>query len=174
MNTGWWQLSDVQRCDQRETVVACCTNLSVSVQIGLSVPTPEQDGHRLTWLSGQSGHPDIQDIHMSKRAQRDIEDIHKRQRFSCLISTCVHTKVKPYIILIQCSNIPISALKDPANSQKVSLKSLPLLCVQLFPNLNPGQLRFIQRRLCSLFLLTHHHPAVHVPQLPGLLVQQPH
>ena len=115
MNTGWWQLSDVQRCDQRETVVACCTNLSVSVQIGLSVPTPEQDGHRLTWLSGQSGHPDIQDIHMSKRAQRDIEDIHKRQRFSCLISTCVHTKVKPHIILILI-HIHTPALKHPSMS----------------------------------------------------------
>ena len=38
------------------------------------------------------------------------------------------------------------------------LTSLSLLCIQVVPNLDSGQLRFIPRRLCSLFLLTHHHP----------------
>ena len=36
---------------------------------------------------------------------------------------------------------------------------LPLLCIRVVPNLDWGQLRFIQqRRLCSLFLLTHPRP----------------
>ena len=41
---------------------------------------------RLTWLSRQSGHPDIQDIHLSKKSRRDIEDIHKRHRSSWHLS----------------------------------------------------------------------------------------
>ena len=100
MNTGWWQLSEVQRCDQRETVVACCTNLSVSVQIGLSVPTPEQDGHRLTWLSDNPG-TQISKISTCQREPREILKISTRDK-DCLVwyQHVSILKVKPNIILI--------------------------------------------------------------------------
>ena len=120
----------------------------------LCVPRPlSWMGSRLTWLSEQSTHPDIQDIHLSKRDQMLVISTGDTD-----FSTCVHIKFNRYH----------SWKTSVNNPQKVSE------CNFVFkssPHLNSGQLRFIPQRrrlsICSLFLLTHHRPCWALPQLSG-------
>ena len=141
---------------RRQCLVVQISLYKCFVQIGLSVPTPWAGWpSHLTWLSGQSGHPDIQDIHLSKRARRYRR--YTQETMILLISTCVHSQTlsrRASLPALRTGWISIERYLSQSSKYFLTISEsnwhLTLCFVFVwFQILTLGQLRFIQQQQCG-------------------------